>query len=77
MATKKAPRDADALRKRTEERPYALWESEGRPHGRHLDHWCQAEAETTVSAATGTIPDTEKESAASSQAETKARSRKR
>lgn len=77
MAREKAPTDADVLRKRTEERAYALWEGEGRPHGRHLDHWCQAEAETAVSAATGSIPDTEKESAASSQAETKARSRKR
>ena len=77
MATKKAPRDADALRKRTEERAYALWESEGRPHGRHLDHWCQAEAETAVSAATGSIPNSQKPSAAPSVAATKARSRKR
>lgn len=77
MATEKAPTDADALRKRTEERAYALWESEGRPHGRHLDHWCQAEAETTVSADTGPIPNTQKQSAAPSEAEKKARSRNR
>lgn len=24
------------------ERAYALWEQEGRPEGRHLDHWQQA-----------------------------------
>jgi hypothetical protein len=39
------PADAEALRRRVEERAYALWESEGRPHGRDLDHWRQAEAE--------------------------------
>jgi hypothetical protein len=27
------------------ERAYELWEREGRPHGRHLDHWVQAERE--------------------------------
>jgi hypothetical protein len=27
------------------ERAYELWEHEGRPHGRHLDHWIQAERE--------------------------------
>jgi hypothetical protein len=37
--------NADALRKQIEERAYALWESDGRPHGRNLDHWLQAEAE--------------------------------
>ncbi|WP_429007759.1 DUF2934 domain-containing protein [Roseixanthobacter psychrophilus] len=65
------------LRKRTAERAYALWEGEGRLHGRHLDHWCQAETETTVSAATGSIPNSQKPSAAPSKADTKARSRKR
>ncbi len=76
MATKEAPKDAEVLRKRMEERAYALWEGEGRPHGRHLDHWCQAEAETTVSADTGPIPNTQKQSAAPSEAEKKARSQK-
>lgn len=37
--------DTEALRKQVEERAYALWESEGRPHGHHLDHWCKAESE--------------------------------
>jgi hypothetical protein len=35
---------------RTRERAYAIWESEGRPHGRALDHWLQAEAELAAEA---------------------------
>jgi hypothetical protein len=31
--------------KRIEQRAYEIWESEGRPHGRHGDHWQRAEAE--------------------------------
>ncbi len=27
------------------ERAYAIWEEEGRPHGRDLDHWHRAAAE--------------------------------
>ena len=27
------------------ERAYAIWEQEGRPEGKGLDHWIQAEAE--------------------------------
>ena len=30
---------------RIRERAYELWEQEGRPEGRHLDHWLQAEHE--------------------------------
>ena len=77
MATKEALTDADVLRKRTEERAYALWEGEGRPDGRHLDHWCQAEAETTVSSDTGSIRSSQKQSAAPNEAQTHPRSRKR
>ncbi len=44
---------AGALRKEIEERAYALWESEGRPEGRALDHWLQAEAESMVAKDTG------------------------
>ena len=38
--------DEDAERKIMErrERAYSLWEREGRPEGRDLDHWQQAEA---------------------------------
>jgi Protein of unknown function (DUF2934) len=34
----------DILR-RIRERSYQIWEQEGRPEGRHLDHWIQAEHE--------------------------------
>jgi len=34
----------DILR-RIRERSYQLWEQEGRPEGRQLDHWLQAEQE--------------------------------
>ncbi|WP_462381861.1 DUF2934 domain-containing protein [Pseudomonas sp. Marseille-QA0892] len=30
---------------RTRERAYAIWESEGRPEGKHDDHWAQAQDE--------------------------------
>jgi hypothetical protein len=77
MATKKAPTDAALLRKRTEECAYALWECEGRPSGRDLDHWLQAEVETAASADTGTMPSAETQSAAPNEARKKARSRER
>ena len=40
--------DEDAERKHLDqrERAYALWESEGRPEGRHDDHWSRAHAES-------------------------------
>ena len=28
-----------------QERSYTIWEREGRPLGRHFEHWVQAEAE--------------------------------
>jgi hypothetical protein len=31
------------------ERAYAIWEVQGRPEGRHLDHWLRAEAEINTS----------------------------
>ena len=30
---------------RIAQRAYSLWEQEGRPHGRDLDHWLSAQAE--------------------------------
>jgi hypothetical protein len=33
---------ADELEDRVRERAYRLWEQEGRPQGRHEDHWHQA-----------------------------------
>jgi hypothetical protein len=35
----------DDLSVRIQKRAYLLWEQENRPEGRHLEHWCQAEAE--------------------------------
>lgn len=32
-------------RRSVEERAYALWEADGRPEGRALDYWLQAERE--------------------------------
>jgi hypothetical protein len=32
------------------ERAYAIWEEEGRPDARHLDHWLRAEAEISRAA---------------------------
>ena len=36
---------ATDLIKRIRERSYQIWEQEGRPEGRDLDHWLQAERE--------------------------------
>ena len=33
------------------ERAYAIWEEEGRPHGKDLDHWHRAEAQINAAAA--------------------------
>ena len=33
----------ELLRKQIEVRAYLLWEIAGRPHGRHHEHWAQAE----------------------------------
>lgn len=40
------------------DRAHAIWESEGRPHGRAEDHWHQAERElgTSAGAANGATP---------------------
>ncbi|MEX0696950.1 MAG: DUF2934 domain-containing protein [Dongiaceae bacterium] len=32
---------------RIRERAYSLWEREGRPHGRQMEHWLRAESEIT------------------------------
>jgi len=34
------------------ERAYAMWEEEGRPERRHLDHWLRAKAEINLSSST-------------------------
>jgi hypothetical protein len=35
-------------RESIQERSYLIWEREGRPFGRHIEHWAQAEAELLV-----------------------------
>ena len=77
MAAKEVATDAERLRKKTEERAYALWEGEGKPHGRQLEHWLRAEVETTVALETASIPNTPQRSAAANAVRKKARSRKR
>jgi hypothetical protein len=37
----------DDKQDRIRERAHALWEEEGRPEGRHADHWIQAEHEAS------------------------------
>ena len=38
--------DVQGERERTiHERAYFLWEEEGRPNGKHLEHWLRAETE--------------------------------
>jgi hypothetical protein len=32
---------------RVRERAYEIWERTGRPEGRAVEHWCQAEVEIT------------------------------
>ena len=31
------------------QRAYEIWQAEGQPDGRALEHWCRAEAETVPS----------------------------
>jgi hypothetical protein len=39
-----------------EARAYAIWEAEGRPHGRHEDHWRTAHAELSSAGIGGAAP---------------------
>lgn len=41
------------LRRRIEERAHALWEADGRPEGRALDYWLQAEQEFVTESIAG------------------------
>jgi hypothetical protein len=45
MKAKPVMPTAESLRKQIEARAYMLWERAGRPHGRHEEHWNQAEKE--------------------------------
>jgi hypothetical protein len=37
-----------SIRHTIQERSYLIWEREGRPHGRNLEHWVMAEAELSA-----------------------------
>ena len=47
-----------------ETRSYHIWEHEGRPHGRHLDHWFRAEAELRSQTAVEAEPQPARKAAA-------------
>ena len=47
------PANAEALRKEVEARAYALWESQGRLHGRDVEDWLQAVTEIMAASGTG------------------------
>lgn len=43
----------EALRRRIEERAYALWEAAGRPEGREQEYWLLAEQEILTQSVAG------------------------
>ena len=47
MATQPKPRSNGATGPSVAERAYAIWESSGKPEGRDMEHWFQAEAEAS------------------------------
>jgi hypothetical protein len=57
MLANAAPCAIETRQKQIEERAYALWESEGRPDGRDLVHWCQAESEVMAAGTAGSDTD--------------------
>jgi hypothetical protein len=42
--------------KRVQNRAYELWEKQGRPEGRHEEHWKQAEEEFSVEEGFASLP---------------------
>jgi hypothetical protein len=44
-----------AIEERIRSRAYELWESEGRPHGREIDHWLQAVQELAAEKERSTV----------------------
>ena len=45
MATEEQQTSGETIRQSVAERAYAIWENEGKPHGRDVDHWLRAEVE--------------------------------
>jgi hypothetical protein len=52
-ASDRAAEMSSELRRRIEERAHALWEADGRPEGRALDYWLQAEQEFVTESIAG------------------------
>ena len=46
-------RQQDRLERRIRERAYFIWQEEGRPDGRHLEHWERARAHIDEEEGTG------------------------
>ncbi len=42
--------DRETAKQAVAQRAYAIWEAEGRPDGREVDHWLRAEAEVSTAA---------------------------
>jgi hypothetical protein len=58
MRTRTAEKlDAEAREQKIREMAYVIWEREGRPQGRELDHWRQAEAEIAAPKSAGVADD--------------------
>jgi hypothetical protein len=57
VAEERGPAD-EAVRLNTQRRAYEIWQSEGSPNGRDVDHWLRAEAEITSSHCSAPAADT-------------------
>jgi hypothetical protein len=77
LTTTSTENDQASFYQRVQERAYALWEADGRPEGRQLDHWTQAELEvhampTAATAVESVLQQAEKSPARKSAAVVKA-----
>jgi hypothetical protein len=59
---------SDERRQQISEKAYRLWEMEGQPRGRELDHWVRAESEVSGSTEGEARASTQDETGGSSQA---------
>lgn len=63
----------DEIEDRVRHRAFDLWEREGRPDGRHLDHWSRARTEIEAEAGKGKSPARQKSKSSRAAAGTAAR----
>lgn len=56
MATEETRSATDITHSALARRAYQIWVSEGKPNGRALDHWLQAEAEIAAGTASEILP---------------------